>query len=581
MSGCPALATRLEHASCLLTVGARRHIGPRGDRPSDRSVRSAPVPPSPRRALSFRRRLAASALGEEPARRLVVANSLGVAGDAAFTVSLAGSLFFNVSIDAARPSIVLYLVLTLAPFAVVGPFVGAFVDRFAGRQRRMIAATNLLRAVTMFALASQLTSLAFFPLAFGVLVLGKAASVAKSSLVPLLVADDRRLVAENARLSRATAIAGGVSGTIAAGAMGVVGPEIVLLLGACVHLLAVPAALRIPWMRPRPAEPIVDDVELRGGAVSLAANAMGVMRAAVGFLSFLLAFELKSSGEPAWWFGLVIAAGGVGGFVGTFVASAARRHFHEETILTVSLVLCGAVTVLAALQFQRSSPVVVAVAIGVGASVARQAFDAFTQRYAPDAEKGRAFARFESRFQIAWVLGALAPVVVRPAANVGIGVLGAVLVGSGLLFRSALRAVRRHQLVLQAAIDRRERDLARSLLAVAGAMHAQGAGRLSITTAADAVRVATAGHGRAPDLGHVAPELDAIWQRAVAGTRSPSDEEVARALALARRAVDVARRAQLDSLDPTAPVEVSRRAGPSSAGGARRRARRSTRRRPA
>ena len=62
----------------------------------------------------------------------------------------------------------------------------------------------------------QLHSLAFFPLAFAVLVLSKAASIAKSSLVPWLVADDARLVAENARLSRAVALVGGFAGAIGA-----------------------------------------------------------------------------------------------------------------------------------------------------------------------------------------------------------------------------------------------------------------------------------------------------------------------------------------------------------------------------
>ncbi len=42
-------------------------------------------------------------------------------GEAMFAVSLAGSLFFNVSIDASRSRILLYLALTLAPFAILGP----------------------------------------------------------------------------------------------------------------------------------------------------------------------------------------------------------------------------------------------------------------------------------------------------------------------------------------------------------------------------------------------------------------------------------------------------------------------------
>ena len=80
-------------------------------------------------------RAIAALAGAEPYRRLVLANSVAVAGDALFTVSLAGSLFFNVSADAARPTVLLYLLLTLAPFAVVGPFVGTVIDRFPGSQR--------------------------------------------------------------------------------------------------------------------------------------------------------------------------------------------------------------------------------------------------------------------------------------------------------------------------------------------------------------------------------------------------------------------------------------------------------------
>ena len=77
-----------------------------------------------------------------------MANSIGVVGDTLFTVSLAGSLFFNVSADAARPTVLLYLLLTLAPFAVVGPFVGTVIDRFPGSQRALFATTNLGHTVS-------------------------------------------------------------------------------------------------------------------------------------------------------------------------------------------------------------------------------------------------------------------------------------------------------------------------------------------------------------------------------------------------------------------------------------------------
>ncbi len=419
-----------------------------------------------------------------------MANWVGVAGDALFTVSLAGSLFFNVSADAARPTVLLYLILTLAPFAIVGPFVGSVIDRFPGSQRAVIAFTNLGRAVAMGLIAVELHSLAFFPLAFAVLVLSKASSIAKSSLVPWLVGDDQRLVAENARLSRATAVVGGLAGALGALTLTLADTETVLVLAAVTHLAAIPFAMRIPKIHVSGGDPIVDDVELRSGAVTFAANATSAIRAGVGFLAFFIAFNLKVGGEPAWFFGLVIAAGGAGGFLGSYVAAFSRRHTNEEMLLALSLGAAGAVALIAPVQYQEPAVMIVAFTTGVAANVARQAFDSLTQRLAPDAEKGRAFTRFETRFQIAWVVGAVVAVLARPGNALGLKALGIVLLGAGGVYLVSLQALRRHQLVVQTSFDRRDQRLSRSLLAIATAFHAQGANRLAVTTAADAVRVA-------------------------------------------------------------------------------------------
>src|SRR5207237_2267983 len=61
-------------------------------------------------------------------------------------------------------------------------------------------------------------------------------------------------------------------------------------------------------------------------------------------------------------------------------------------------------------------PAVAALAgtVGVAAAAAKVAFDSIVQRDAPDAARGQTFARFETRFQLLWVLGAAVPVVVTP-----------------------------------------------------------------------------------------------------------------------------------------------------------------------
>ncbi|MCU0260891.1 MAG: hypothetical protein MUE78_07735, partial [Ilumatobacteraceae bacterium] len=56
--------------------------------------------------------------------RFTVAHALAAVGDALVTVSLAGSLFFNVSPDASRRQVLTYLLITMVPFAVLAPFIG-------------------------------------------------------------------------------------------------------------------------------------------------------------------------------------------------------------------------------------------------------------------------------------------------------------------------------------------------------------------------------------------------------------------------------------------------------------------------
>ncbi|MEZ5230449.1 MAG: hypothetical protein R2710_28410 [Acidimicrobiales bacterium] len=50
-----------------------------------------------------------------PAAALFPMQAFHSFGESLFALSLVGSLFFNVSIDAARPRILLYLAVTMAP----------------------------------------------------------------------------------------------------------------------------------------------------------------------------------------------------------------------------------------------------------------------------------------------------------------------------------------------------------------------------------------------------------------------------------------------------------------------------------
>src|SRR5438874_10116584 len=100
--------------------------------------------------------------GDSPFSRLAVTHVLAVAGDTLVTVALAGSLFFSISPHAARGRVALYLVLTMAPFAVVAPLLGGVLDRSRSGRRAVVVVCCAGRTVVCFLMARHIHSLLLF-----------------------------------------------------------------------------------------------------------------------------------------------------------------------------------------------------------------------------------------------------------------------------------------------------------------------------------------------------------------------------------------------------------------------------------
>jgi hypothetical protein len=66
-------------------------------------------------------------------------------------------------------------------------------------------------------------------------------------------------------------------------------------------------------------------------------------------------------------------------------------------------------------------------------------FDSLVQRDAPDAARGRAFARFETRFQLVWVVGAVVAVAYHWKERGGLFLLAVVLLFAGLSYLGTAR----------------------------------------------------------------------------------------------------------------------------------------------
>jgi Major Facilitator Superfamily len=399
------------------------------------------------------RREGAGAFVVTPFTRLARTHAAAVAGDTLIALALANSLFFDIDPSAARSKVALYLALTMAPFAVVAPLIGPALDRARGGRRLMVIGANALRVFICVLMIRDLDSLALFPEAFVVLVLAKSYHVAKSAIVPTVVRSDDELVEANSRLSFLSgvvtfgaAIPGGIAFAIGNALGG--GSQAVLMLAVVVFAVAAVLGIRIPA-----TQVVVDDTsetereELRGGGIVLAASAMGLLRGIVGFLTFLVAFALRTSDAPPYQFGLVLAASGVGALLGALVAPALRRSgTTEERILLIVLGITAVAGVLAAWAGGIGAASALALCVGIAASSGKLAFDSVVQRDAPDANRGRSFARFETRFQLTWVVGAFLPVLITIPLEVGFLVIAACAVFALFSYMAGLRSLARGEM---------------------------------------------------------------------------------------------------------------------------------------
>ena len=199
--------------------------------------------------------VAARPLGR-PLDRLAWVHAISTLGDALVAVALAGTLFFAVPVAAARPRVALYLLLTVAPFAVVAPLLGRLLDGRSGAGRLALAAAMALRAALAALAVSRTESLLLYPLAFGLLVCSRAHGINRTAMVPeLLVPDQRDPVAVNGRMARVAALGGTAGALLGVGLDRLLGGGAVLWAAAATFAVGGLVALSLPAARSRSSTP--------------------------------------------------------------------------------------------------------------------------------------------------------------------------------------------------------------------------------------------------------------------------------------------------------------------------------------
>lgn len=413
-------------------------------------------------------------------RTLAYAHGASTAGDTLIAVALANSLFFQVPSGEARGNVALYLVLTMAPFAVIGPLLGKLFDR-PGAERTVLIGASLIRVAAAVMLIIWADTIWLFPLAFSLLVLSRVHGIARSALLPQALSNAIALITANARLAQVSVIGGGLAAPVAAG-LAMAGSQWVLAGAALIYGVATWQSVVLPGLDGVPADTPVDasgraPLPLRtptpltersgqsrdlpepvGGAAEVALAlppppggrmrsstqlrltrfATAVVRFLNGYLVLILAFAFRDVEAPIADFGAVLAAAGAGYGLASLVAPVLERSLREEPMVVASLAVEAAAAFLAAQFFGLPAAAFLSLAAGYAWGTAKFAFDGLLQGTVAPGNRGRAFTRSETVFQLAWVVGAIIPTGLTIDVRLGLILAGVTALVAQTLYVSRL-----------------------------------------------------------------------------------------------------------------------------------------------
>lgn len=446
-------------------------------------------------------------LGPRFARRLALTHAVDDFADAMINLSLVGSLFFSVSLDASRSRILMYLVLTAAPLAVAAPLLGPALDRSRIGYRAAIAGSQLIRGGVALAMIGALLSVALYPLAFVVLMCRKVYSLAKTALLTRITDDQQEFLQADAHITRVGTVVGGLGVLIGGVLLARDAVTLMLLIAAPLFVIAGLISRGLP--RPAPALQMVSLPPLHEvipAHVWRATVAVTAIRAAAGALTYLLAFAIKRGGDQ-WIFVAGLLVAGFGAMLATFVAPRLHRPLEPDGVLVLALLVPGVVTAIGVVTIGNFGVLAVAFAIGLGNGVATRSI-AVLQSTVSTLARGRVIARSELVFQLATLIGAGLAVLLAPSPRSGLTVTSVVLIAAGIAYARGTRRSLRLQasrLVLGDHAPAVDRTLPRALLIEAERLASLGAHRMAVVVAEDAVQIAL------PRSHSAATEATAAW----------------------------------------------------------------------
>jgi hypothetical protein len=381
------------------------------------------------------------------------------AADSAMAIALADTLFFAAASGESKGKVALYLLITIAPFAVIAPLIGPALDRVQHGRRVALATSFALRTALAVVLIAYYANGSFpswvlYPCALGMMVLSKSFSVLRSAMTPRVLPPTIDLVRVNSRLT----MFGLIGGTIVGGGIAVAfqyGLKVIDVPGALYVCVAVTVAgavlsMRIPkWVEVTEGEvptklsyheptELIRREKTKPARQPLGRNIITALwgnctiKIMVGFLFLYPAFVAKADVDSSGWeqvkvLGLIGAAAGIGNFAGNMVAARLKLGAPAKLVVWASVAVTG--VALATALAGNILVAAVATLVTSGASaLAKACLDASLQDDLPEESTASAFGRSESLLQLAWVVGGAVGVLIYTDLWVGFTAITALLI---------------------------------------------------------------------------------------------------------------------------------------------------------
>ncbi|QRP46780.1 MFS transporter [Amycolatopsis sp. FDAARGOS 1241] len=398
----------------------------------------------------FQRATKADGADKSGLTSLMYAVMLNYASDAAMAIALANTLFFAATSGESKGKVALYLLITIAPFALVAPVIGPALDRIQRGRRLAMCAASLGQGLMAVVMALHFDDWLLYPAALGMMVLSKSFTVLKAAITPRVVPPEITLSKTNARLTIFGLIAGGVFGALASGVSSFSGSAGALWFTALICVAAAVQSMRIPsWVevtegevptslsaRPEPKQKKQRQPMGRHIVVALWGN--GSVRVLTGFLMMFAAFAVKAQTEgqghspfmQLLLLGIIGAAAGAGGFVGNALGSRLQFGSPDQVILGC-IAACAGTTLIATLLPGLATAAIVGLIGATASALAKISLDAVIQEDLPEQSRASAFGRSETVLQLAWCFGGAVGLLLPPTYWLGFLVV-TLLLGVGL-----------------------------------------------------------------------------------------------------------------------------------------------------